>query len=715
MGIFGKKRHNQSLRNQGNDFPLANSQNEGQHLNRQHRGVFSDTSISSSDSIALNRSEALPSDGAIKTLVPESSSSQNLTSLKTPASDNRTVSKNAVPSQKTENKTIHLVQSSKSKASPASQNAPQSKSAATNHEPDRSPSEKIDTAKNNLKQAIATYNDARRALQTSMFTRRDDLQVTLNRTKNEAEQVQHNIHALQLNLAQKHDAELASPQKVIQDLKERADKIKAELKTKQVTLDELNRQHHVLEEQAKATVAERKRFKQEEDKIMDAFADIKEPEKMLVFADAHREQIAKTKAGEQKLDKTQEALKNQLESSMAQINQTNDEIAKIKSDQAKNDQAMATAQSNLDQIKAKITDAENTNKDKLKQATQHQNKLSELSTKLTDQLRKINQEINSWLTFAQPVHSLEETDDSPLVLDIDSFSTKDFDVLTPLAQMLCALPQKKVGIFTTYFNVDLVSTLDAWLKANDFDTSNTQIINCLYQLQNEGDSTGTPATLPTNIQNRHWNEDHTVESITLPDGQTNMLVTYQSNPERQTKLIAEISYRDGTNLKKESYFSKDGVLSANAYYDDESHVIRKEFYRRDGLMVVSASYQDEKLTNINIFNEAGLQTNTFDSLLSLNVWWLQKSFPSTGAMIGNFESKEYHQLVDNSEIKLVPFVDKSDVESDDFTHWLETHKQEAFITDNSMTQSILAKKLKTALYVNSLTKMSLPVQLSLPE
>ena len=164
-------------------------------------------------------------------------------------------------------------------------------------------SAKIDNAKNTLKQAISTYNEARRTLQANMFAKRADLQAALTQNKLTLAQTQRDIKVMQKRMAQNDGSELVPAQNTISDLQNQANKIASQLKSKQGILDDLNRQRRSLEKQAQMTLEQGKKFKQDEEAIMAAFSGIKDPEKVLAFADAHRKQIDDIKAGEKKANR----------------------------------------------------------------------------------------------------------------------------------------------------------------------------------------------------------------------------------------------------------------------------------------------------------------------------------------------------------------------------------------------------------------------------
>lgn len=737
MNIFGKKGPIHFLRNQSNSPQQENEQGTDSNATNDHSGLFSSTSavkikaeaskphvLLSTDTKTSVTNRPVTTLRSTTTLASSKSTSSLLTQSDLASTTNTQSSFESSMITSSDGGTT----SAKSIAKPQSQTAtkfaaPKQRQAVTSPTTAQSEanqitanSAKIDRAKDTLKQAITAFNEARRTLQTNMFAKRADLQAALAQNKMALAKTQRDIKAMQARLAQNDGSQLVSAQQAITDLTTHAEKIAAKLKSKQAILDDLNRQRQSLEKQTQATIDQLKKFKHEENEVMAAFSEIADPEKVLAFADAHRVQIDKIKTGKKDLTKTQTVLKNQLEGISNEINQAKDDMAKINREQNANRQEIATAQRRIDTLKSRLASDQADDKAKLDQLNRQQTNLTNESTRLHDQLHILNDGINAWLTFAQPVHALDEANFAPLILDIDSFSAHDFDALIPLSRMLQTMPKKQIGIFTTYFNIDLVPTIDTWLTANHFHSDEIQIINCLYQLQNAGEGTETAATLPANIENRQWNENHTAETITMSDGQTSMFVTYQLDAQyHPTKLIAKITYHQGEKLTKESFFRKNGVLSANTFYDADNGVIRKEFYRRDGLLVVSATYKGQKLSNISIFNEAGLQINSFDTLADLNVWWLKKSFPQAGALIGNFKSKAYHQLTNRSGVKLVPFVDEIVVDSDDFSRWMISHKQQVFITNNVTTQSALAEKTEMPLYVNVLTQTPLPVQLSMPE
>ncbi|WP_424321420.1 hypothetical protein ACPD8N_05120 [Lacticaseibacillus chiayiensis] len=734
MSIFGKKGRNQFLRNQPNKLQQESEQNSNATTGAGYAGLFSSASTVKPKQEVTSKQRTLPETGArtamtdrpianlhsatastTTTTITKSTSSSLTQSASASTSDAQAASSTHVATSATKSQEADKPVTTKPKQNEQKSgdvSNPPTQAEATNITAN---SAKIDNAKNTLKQAISTYNEARRTLQTNMFAKRADLQAALTQNKLTLAQTQRDIKAMQKRMAQNDGSELVPVQKTISDLQNQANKIAIQLKSKQGTLDDLNRQRRSLEKQAQMVLEQGKKFKQDEEEIMSAFSGLKDPEKVLAFADAHRKQIDDIKAGEKKLTATQISLKKQLEDNINEINQAKDEIAKINSDQNANGQAITNAQRKLDTMKAKVANDRADDKAQLDKLEHQQADLTDESKRLYDQLHTLSDGITAWLNFSEPVHTLSEADYAPLILDIDSFSAHDSDALAPLSDMLQSMPKKQVGIFTTYFNIDLVPTIDAWSMANNFNPDEVQIINCLYQLQNAGEGTENAATLPANIQNRQWNATHTAETITMPDGQTNMLVTYQLDAQKKpTKLIAKIAYRQGDKVTKESFFRKNGVLSANTFYDAANDITRKEFYRRDGLLVVSATYQGQKLRDISVFNETGLQINSFDSLTALNVWWLQKSFPQEGAMIGNFKSKAYRDLTAKSDVKLVPFVDEAVVDTDDFTRWMAERKQQAFITNNVNTQSALAQKAKLPLYVNVLNQAPLPVQLSMP-
>jgi hypothetical protein len=746
MSIFGKKGRIQFLRNQPNKLQQESEQNSSAATGDSYTDLFSSASSVKSKQEAASKPRVLPETGTktavadrpvanlrsatastATTTTAKSTSSSLTESASASTSNTHTGSQSSSTASRTSVATsAKSTMSAKSpEASKPAMAKPTQSERKSGEVPSSAPkteatnitasSAKIDNAKNTLKQAISTYNEARRTLQTNMFAKRADLQAALTQNKLTLAQTQRDIKAMQKRMAQNDGSELVPAQNTISDLQNQANKIASQLKSKQGILDDLNRQRRSLEKQAQMTLEQGKKFKQDEEAIMAAFSGIKDPEKVLAFADAHRKQIDDIKAGEKKLTATQLSLKKQLEDIINEINQAKDEITKINSEQNANGQAITNAQRKLDTLKAKVASDQADDKAQLDKLEHQQADLTDESKRLHDQLHTLSDGITAWLNFSEPVHALGEADYAPLILDIDSFSAHDFEALAPLSDMLQSMPKKQVGIFTTYFNIDLVPTIDAWSTANNFNPDEIQIINCLYQLQNAGEGAENAATLPANIKNRQWNENHTAETITMPDGQTNMLVTYQLDAQKKpTKLIAKIAYRQGDKLTKESFFRKNGVLSANTFYDVANGITRKEFYRRDGLLVVSATYEVQKLSDISVFNEAGLQINSFDSLTALNVWWLQKSFPQEGAMIGNFKSKAYRDLTAKSGVKLVPFVDEAVVDTDDFTRWMADHKQQAFITNNVTTQSALAKKAKLPLYVNVLNQAPLPVQLSMP-
>ncbi len=741
MSIFGKKGRNQFLRNQPNKLQQESEQNSSAAAGNGGTSLFSSASSVKAKQEVTSKPRSLPETGTKTAVTDRPVANLRSATASTTTTIAKSTSSSLTESASASTTNAHIGSQSSSAASTSTHVATSSTKSQDDNKPAMTKptqneqksaaapnpaaqteatnitanSAKIDNAKNTLKQAISTYNEARRTLQTNMFAKRADLQAALTQNKVTLAQTQRDIKAMQKRMAQNDGSELVPAQKTISDLQNQANKIAAQLKSKQGVLDDLNRQRRSLEKQAQMTLEQGKKFKQEEEEIMSAFSGIKDPEKVLAFADAHRKQIDDIKAGEKKLTATQISLKKQLEDIINEINQAKDEITKINSEQNTNGQAITDAQRKLDTLKAKVASDQADDKAQLDKLEHQQADLTDESKRLHDQLHTLTDGITAWLNFSQPVHALSEADYAPLILDIDSFSAHDFEALPQLSDMLQSMPKKQVGIFTTYFNIDLVPTIDAWSTANNFNPDEIQIINCLYQLQNAGEGSENAATLPANIKNRQWNENHTAETITMPDGQTNMLVTYQLDAQKQpTKLISKIAYRQGDKLTKESFFRKNGVLSANTFYDAANGITRKEFYRRDGLLVVSATYQGQKLSDISVFNEAGLQINSFDSLAALNVWWLQKSFPQEGAMIGNFKSKAYRDLTANSGVKLVPFVDEAVVDTDDFTRWMADHKQQAFITNNVTTQSTLAKKAKLPLYVNVLKQAPLPVQLSMP-
>ncbi|MFD1485403.1 hypothetical protein ACFQ5J_09195 [Lacticaseibacillus baoqingensis] len=556
------------------------------------------------------------------------------------------------------------------------------------------------------------YNTTRQALQNQLFAQRDkqqreltDQEALLEKTQKTVAEATEQLTQLRAADTQDLETKLSEVDSYIEEAQKKVHHqgaiigdLSQQLKASQQQQDELTKKHDALAKtqtdivaklHAEAdplkllTLAESYRTKLEDLKQQDH--DVATQQAKL--ADAHQQLTANKAQEDQQLAK--------LNAEIKRLNERKDDVTQqIKTTQSKQKKAVAD-------LEKKLADAKH-------HLTQTQNRIQELNAQLSTSATQLI----AWFGTAHQLLPLPMDETHHYILDLDAFLPKHADELAQIAQRLAQADDQKVGLFSTYFDINLAQEIHTWAAQNGLHDDQVEIINPLYQLQTLGKATAKPVALPQNIASKTWSDDHRILNVTLNDNDWQLRIHYNTAKNEQ---IAQIDYVMNDKMTKRSYFNTEGLLSANALFDPDGFLHKEEYFRRDGLVALIVNYRQGSQIGLELYNAAGILTNNFANTDDLTTWWLQHHYPQQSGLIGRLDNEKYRTLTKKHRLASVPFVSAEMLQNQDLVADLSASATSTYIVANHRVADSMIQLVDQDLQLLQLNAAFLPAQISSPK
>lgn len=569
----------------------------------------------------------------------------------------------------------------------------------------------LDTLIKKITSISSDYNQVRTQLQNQLFTELDEQQQT-------KENVQQTIA--------KTNQQIEATTKTVDELKQvDSAELEAQLHDKQKSIENLarsqplfNKNLATLADKLKVVAKQQANLKTKQDKLTHNREEIvtklhaeQDPLKILSLAEAYRERLETIEKQTKQLAEQQSQADAEAVKLNVQVQQTNEELTQL------ND-SLKTAANEQTAIEKKLAAKQTQQKQKLSHGEQQLETLTQTKERATTQLAHLTKQIEhnkrqlaNWFGTTHQVLPLPMDDQHQYAVALDAFLPEHPVALVQTVQRLLDLGAGQVNLYSELFDINLPSEIDLWASENSLDREQLNIINPLFQIQNQGNLTGEPVKLPQNIAHKEWDPAEQVSNVVLEDNSGRLQVKYRpENPE----LIGEISYITGDQVTKRSFFNTHGLLSANALFNADGSLEQEQYYRKDGLVGLTIDYQGGQQAGVALFDAAGIQTNTFINTESMIKWWMQHHFPQNCALVGHIDSDAYNRFVQQNQLAAVPFVAESSLNSDQLNYYLQQQNQQRFIVADYQTAQSLIQHTNNNLELGYLNSVYLPSQITGP-
>lgn len=433
-----------------------------------------------------------------------------------------------------------------------------------------------------------------------------------------------------------------------------------------------------------------------------------DPFRILDLAETYRQQLQLTAQNNHRLTRQ---LANLTSTQTALTQKQADSTAKLTALQKQ--LAQATSQQAI--ITAKLAKIHTQQTNQYQQQLQHFDQVTQQTkaqlVKLTHQIAQKEDQLTTWFGNAHQVSPLTVDAEHQYAISLDAFLPNQPHAMLQTVQRLLALGTEQIGLYSALFDINLSAEIDAWASQNGIASSQLKLINPLFQIQNQGTPSNQKATLPTNIAEKHWDETHQVLNLKLADNQWRLKVTYQPD---EPNNIRDISYFKSEALTKRSFYNHEGRLSANALFNHQGILKQEQYYRQDGLVGLVVNYHQGQQSEVQLFDQSGIQTNTFTNTTQLTTWWIKHYFPRDCALIGQFESPAYTQLIDQTNLEAVPYISEANLSTTSLTQRLAAATATRFIVNNHKAAQALIQTANENLELLSLNAVYLPFQIAGP-
>jgi hypothetical protein len=344
----------------------------------------------------------------------------------------------------------------------------------------------------------------------------------------------------------------------------------------------------------------------------------------------------------------------------------------------------------------------------LKQLQQQQVALEKAIADRQQELMRAEHRLREWFGSTHRVNALS-LDKGMFVFALDSFLPKEAAQLATLVTYLLTAGAAKVGIYSSYFDINLRSELQRWAAQYDIDVAKIEIINPLLQLQ-----ASDAAITPTKIQlpeaaSESWNAEHTQLELQMSDPQLVLRVQYDA------AQISDITYLNAGQPVKHSFFSRQGHLLANALFDAQGALKQEEYYRQDGILALTIMYADGKQNSVEVFDQNGVLRRAFNNTEALIAWWQKGAFTEETRLVGRFQHPAYTALLAQSQATAVPYLEPDDVARAHFTATLKDTETTAFIVADYAVAQALIRTADRDLHLLQLDDVNLPFRIASPK
>jgi len=553
------------------------------------------------------------------------------------------------------------------------------------------------------------YNQTRAQLQAQLFAELEEQRETRRTVKQDLAQTNHRIDDLNQQLAKALDntdltQQVASADEQLQTLQAQIDNQQVTLKTLTAQLVEQTKKQRALANQQQHLTTTRQR-------IVQTLHAEQDPLKLLASVETYRTQLEQLAGQLQQVSAQQTATRAQQTQLTTATNVNKQQLQQLKKQlaaaQATKMAAKQAIQLRAGQQSQQLADLAT----QLDQLTANQQRATAHLAKLNTHIKLAKQQLLDWFGTTHQVRQLNTDNEHHYVVALDSFLPQQPDALVQTVTRLLAAGASTVGLYSALFDINLVAELEVWADQNQLDQQQLTIINPLYQLQNQGIATGERVQLPTNIADQQWDAANHVRTVTLTDNHGQLKVDYQTDDDTRIKAI---SYLTNGHLIKRSFFNQHGLLAANALFDADGALTQEQYYRLDGLVSLIVDYQAGQQVNVKLFNSSGIQTNTFTNTATFTTWWLAHYLPQPCAMVGLLENDTYQQLMQQPQIKAVPFISATYTHSAQLTTYLQQTTQTQFIVANYQTAQVVIQNSPGNLELLYLNPVYLPAQIDNP-
>jgi len=569
----------------------------------------------------------------------------------------------------------------------------------------------LDTLIKRITSISSDYNQVRTQLQNQLFTELDEqqqtklnVQKTIAKTNQQIEATTKTVDELKALDSADLESQLAEKQKEIANLTR-----SQPLFDKNLTAlaDKLK----VIAKQQSSLQAKQDKLTHNREKIVTKLHAEQDPLKILSLAEAYRERLETIEKQTKQLAEQQSQADAEAAKLNIQVQQTNEELTQL------ND-SLKIANNEQKAIEKKLSTKQTQQKQQLSHGEQQLQTLTQTKERATAQLTHLTKQIEhnkrqlaNWFGTTHQVLPLPMDDQHQYAVALDAFLPDHPVALVQTVQRLLDLGAGQVGLYSELFDINLPAEIDLWASENGLDRSKLELINPLYQIQNQGNLSGEPVKLPQNIAHKDWDPKLQVSNVVLTDNSGSLQVKYRpENPE----LIGEISYITGNHVTKRSFFNSHGLLSANALFAADGSLKQEQYYRKDGLVGLTVDYQAGQQAGVALFDGAGIQTNTFINTETMITWWMQNHFRQSCALVGHIDSKAYNHFVQQNQLAAVPYVAEGSLNSEQLSYYLQQQNQHRFIVADYQTAQSLIQHTNNNLELGYLNSVYLPSQITGP-
>lgn len=565
---------------------------------------------------------------------------------------------------------------------------------------------------NNIATISEQYNEARQQLQEHLFAERDHQLTDLHQARTKLEGLRAKMGTETQKLASlESKTDHALEEQLAENVSTTSDVTK-EQKQQAVVVSTFKTQLGELADQREHNEQDIKELEHKKAAIVTKLHDESDPLKLLSIAESYRKELEDIELREKTLTVQKSRLAKEHEQTAADLAEEQGKLKEIESEL-----------SSLDKKQADIKRAIKSNDQDRQTAIDQSNKtLSELKKEqratqtaienATNKLLTGAAQLVSWFGTTFRFSSLPMDADHRYIIDFDAFLPHHVDDLNKIAHRLLDSGANKVGVYSAYFDINFPHEIAEWAQDNGIESDQIELINPLYQIQSRGKATAIPVSLPTNIAQQSWSEDHKTLNATLSDNDWALRIHYRT---AKNEHIAQIDYLRDSKLSKQSYFNDEGVLSANAIFNQAGELATEEYYGHDGMVAIVVSYNRGTQSGVELYDESGILINNFADTNDLITWWMQHHYPTESYLVGRLGDKKYRNLVTKQQLSGVPFINAKTLEDPELVSLLGKNQTHLYVASDHRVTEDLMRVANHDIAIMQINDVFLPPKITAPQ